>query len=439
MRRRHGWWGAVALASVMMMLAGTAAASPPFVESDAEAIYTVSGASPGDYFGWVGANIGDLDGDGVTEIAVSAIYESSGGTEAGRVYVYSGATGSQLAVHDGTDYEFFGYSVAAAGDVNADGVPDYIVGAPGDRNAPQPPLGRAVVYSGADHSVIYELEPVARNFFGGAVSGAGDLNADGYDDFVIGAIGDNAQRGRLTAYSGADATVLWSASGNHAAGGNHSGDLFGSAAGAVGDVNGDGVPDVAVGAYGDNGGRGNAYVLSGVDGSVIHVLKPLGDADVFGVFFASGAGDIDGDGVNDVFVGDYSAGRGPRSGTGAAYVFSGATGKRLLVLSAEETGDGFGPGRGIGDVNGDGHGDLIVAAYTSSAGAPTGGKAYVISGADGTTLRTITSTIPNDYFGVDALGLGDVNADGLTDFMVTAFAGSGPGTAYVIKGTDLTP
>ncbi len=439
MRWRHRWWGAVVLGSAFMLLGAAAVASPPFVESDAEAIYTLTGASAGDYFGWVGADIGDLDGDGVTEVAIAAIFEPSGGSYAGRVYVYSGATGAQLAVHDGTEYELFGYSTAAAGDVNADGVPDYIVGAPGLRSAPEPPLGRAVVYSGADHSVIYELTPPARNFFGGAVSGAGDLNDDGYDDFIVGAIGDDAQRGRLTAYSGADASVLWSATGEHAAHDGHSGDLFGSAAGAVGDVNGDGVPDVSVGAYGANGGRGNAYVLSGVDGSVIHVLKPLADADVFGVFFASGAGDIDADGVNDVFVGDYNAGRGPRAGTGAAYVFSGATGERLLVLDAEETGDGFGPGRGIGDVNGDGHGDLIVAAYTSSAGAPGAGKAYVISGADGTTLRTITSTIAGDNFGVDALGLGDVDGDGLTDYLVTADNASLDGTAYVIKGTDLTP
>lgn len=431
---RYG--SSVVLVTALMMIGLVAAAAPPFVEDDATALYVLDGESAGDYFGWVAADIGDLDGDGVTEIAVPAIYDPTGGNAAGRVYVYSGATGTEIVAHDGDAEDLFGYSTAAAGDVDGDGVPDYVVGAPGNRFAAVPPLGRAVVYSGADHVVIHEVTPAVRSFFGSAVSGAGDLDGDGHDDFVVGAMANDGLTGQVTAYSGADAAVLWTADGRHA------GDFFGSAAGLVGDVNGDGVPDIAAGAFGANGNRGNAYVLSGADGSTIHVLKPLADANTFGQFFASGAGDVDGDGVPDVFVGDYYADRGPRAGTGAAYVFSGATGRRLLVLRAENTGDGFGPGRAVGDVNDDGHADLIVASYTSSDGAPFAGEAHVISGRDGTTLRTITDTIANENFGVDALGLGDVNGDGLTDFLVTAvglsFAGTDPGRAYVIAGTDLS-
>jgi len=431
------WLSATALGAALILIGGVAVATAPFEEADAEALYVLEGENVGDVFGWVASDIGDIDGDGVTDIAVPAIYDPTGGNAAGRVYVYSGATGTELWVHEGLPEDLLGYSVAAAGDVDADGVPDYIVGAPGNRFAAAPPLGRAVIYSGADHSVIHEVAPVVRSFFGSAVSGAGDLNDDGHDDFVVGAMAENALTGRVTAYSGADATTIWSVTGIHA------GDFFGSAAGLVGDVNADGVPDVSVGAFGANGNRGNAYVLSGGDGAIIHVLKPLADANNFGQFFASGAGDVDADGVNDVFVGDYYAQRGPRVGTGAAYVFSGVTGRRILVLGAEATADGFGPGRAVGDVNGDGHADLIVAAYTSSAGAPFAGKAYVISGADGTTLRTITSTVAGDNFGVDALGLGDVDGDGFTDYLVTAaggaFAGTDNGRAYVIRGTDLTP
>lgn len=427
---------AAAFALALLMAALPAAAAPPFVEGDAEALYVLDGATAGDYFGWVAADIGDLDGDGVTEIAVPAILDPTGGNAAGRLYVYSGATGAELVAHDGMANDLLGYSTAAAGDVDADGVPDYIAGAPGNSFAAAPPLGRAVVYSGADHSVIHEVTPAVRTFFGSAVSGAGDLDGDGHDDFLVGAMIEDGATGRVTAYSGADAAVLWSVVGLHG------GDFFGSAAGLVGDVDTDGVPDVAVGAFGANGSRGNAYLLSGTDGSIIHVLKPLADANNFGQFFASGAGDVDADGTPDVFVGDYNAERGPRFGTGAAYVFSGATGKRLLVLGAEATGDGYGPGRAVGDVNGDGHADLIVAAYTSSAGAPAAGKAYVISGSDGSTLRTITDTIAGENFGVDALGLGDIDGDGLTDYLVTAvglsFAGTDPGRAYVIVGTDLT-
>lgn len=427
--------GVVLAMVVVLVTAGTLVASPPFVEDDAELIYSLVGESDGDLFGWVAANISDITGDGVDDILVPAIVDGTGGPAAGRAYVYSGADGSLLSTTEGDDFELLGYSSSTAGDVDADGVPDYIVGAPGSGFAPEPPLGRALVISGADHSVLLEVEPTERNFFGASVSAAGDLNGDGHGDFTVGAMQDDTAAedgGALFAYSGADGSLLWSVFGEEDFGN------LGGGAGLVGDVNGDGVPDLSVAAPGEFESRGLAYVLSGVDGSTIHVLRPRDDAQNFGLFFASGAGDVNGDGVGDVFVGDYNSGRQQRAGSGAAYVFSGATGRKLLVLRAEKPGDGFGPGRGVGDVDGDGHGDLIVASYTSSDGAPFAGKAYVYSGADGSTLRTITATVANDNFGVDALGLGDVDGDGLTDFLITsvglAFNGTAPGSAHVVAG-----
>lgn len=426
----------VVLGMVMVvMTAGSLVASPPFVEDDAELIYSLVGESDGDLFGWVAANIGDITGDEVDDILIPAIVDGTGGPAAGRAYVYSGSDGSLLATHEGADFDLLGYSASGAGDVDGDGVLDYMVGAPGSSFVAEPPLGRVLVISGADHSVIHELRPNVRNHFGSSVSEAGDLNGDGHGDVIVGAqLDDTASEdaGAVYAYSGADGSLLWSVFG-HEAFGN-----LGSGAGLVGDVNDDSVPDLSIGAFGQLGGRGMAYVLSGVDGSQIHRLRPRSDAQVFGQFFASGAGDVDGDGIGDVFVGDYNAGRGQRLGTGAAYVFSGATGRTILYLRGQKAGDGFGPGRGIGDVNNDGHGDLIVAAYTSSAGAPFAGKAYVYSGADGAVLQTITATVANDNFGVDALGVGDVDGDGLTDFLITSvglsFAGTAPGSAYVVAG-----
>lgn len=427
--------GTLVLAAVMVVAFATVAtAAPPFVEEDAEALYVLTGASVGDYYGWVGANVGDIDGDGADDLAIPAILEGAGGPLAGRVYVHSGASGALLHTAEGTDFELFGYSVAGAGDVDADGVPDYVIGARSTTTTA--PSGRAVVKSGADHSVIHELSVADATFFGSGVSGAGDVDGDGHAEILVGAslsdfTGDDS--GRVYLFSGADGTVIWTFDGRNP------GDLLGSGVGLVGDVDDDGVPDSVVGAFGNGG---NAYVLSGATGRPIHRLRPKsGTGNNFGQFFASGPGDVDADGVPDVFVADYNAGRGTLLGTGAAYVYSGRTGRLIHLLTVDDPFGGYGPGRGVGDVNGDGHADLIVAAYTSNAGATLGGKTYLISGADASILRTITDAVPNEYSGVDALGLGDVNGDGYTDFVVTApgpaFNGVGPGIVYVVAGTPL--
>src|SRR5262249_49075975 len=139
----------------------------------------------------------------------------------------------------------------------------------------------------------------------------------------------------------------------------------------------------------------------------------------------------DGDGIRDIYIGDFDdTWQGP--GTGRGYLFSGASGERIRTMNAEAPGDGFGVGRGVGDIDGDGSADLILAAFTSSAGAPGGGRAYLVSGRNGQTLRTITDAVANDALGVDALGLGDVNGDGLTDYLLTTF-----NAAYVVAGTPI--
>jgi hypothetical protein len=419
---------------LVMASAAVAVAAAPFVEDDAETLYVLSGESVGDYYGWVGANIGDIDNDGAADLAIPAILEGAGGPVAGRVYVHSGATGDLMHVADGTDFELFGYSVAGAGDVDADGVPDYVIGARSVTT--DAPSGRALVKSGADHSVIHELTADDATFFGSGVSGAGDVDGDGHAEILVGASlsdfnGDDS--GRVYLFDGSDGSVMWTFDGRKP------GDLLGSGVGIVGDVDGDTVPDSVVGAFGNGG---NAYVLSGATGRVIHRLRPkTNTGSNFGQFFASGPGDVDADGVPDVFVADYNAGRGDLAGTGAAYVYSGRTGRLIHLLTVDEEFGGYGPGRGVGDVNHDGHADLIVAAYTSNAGAELGGKTYLISGADASVLRTFTDTVPHDYSGVDALGLGDVNGDGYTDFVITApgpaFDGVGPGIVYVVAGTSL--
>ncbi len=408
----------------------------PFVETEVKRHQTFNGENIGDGFGWVGAKISDLNSDGASEIMITApFYSANGITPTGKVYIYSGFDGLLVNAIVGEPGDLFGWTAGDAGDVNFDGVTDYVIGGPEPGGE-----GRAVVYSAVDHSVLYEFTGDAPidGWFGSGVARAGDVNGDGYGDVIVGSLGASftfTQSGRIYLYSGQDGSVLWTQDGLT------EGAQLGSAVGMIGDVNGDGVPDQVAGAMGaGEDGRGRAYILSGVDGEILHTLEPEGPAGTpptFGRFFASGAGDVNGDGVPDAFIGDYNAQRGEANSTGRAYAFSGFDGSPIHVVEAEVDGDGIGPGRGIPDINDDGQADMIVAAWTSSAGSSGGGKVYVISGADGTILHTATGAIADDALGVDALSLGDVTNDGVQDFLLTAvghdFAGTSVGHAYVVS------
>lgn len=408
-----------------LMLSATVSAASPFVEPDVNIIHTLTGDPGAGTFGWVAEDLGDINGDGVSDLITSAPFFNG---FAGKVYVFSGADGTLLNDVAAGQPALLGYSATTAGDVNNDGVPDYTAGAP--------VTSRAFVYSGADHSVILDASGVAGDFFGGSVAGAGDVNGDGYDDLIVGAEDANHSyplAGRVYMLSGEDGSVLWTQDGRS------EGARLGSAVGLVGDLNGDGVPDQVAGARGaGEQGRGEAYALSGVTGDILFTMQSVGLAGenrfgdplpTFGLFFASGAGDVNGDGTPDIFIGAYNAKQGGTSGTGRAYVFSGTNGHRIRVLNAEEKGDGFGPGRGIGDVDGDGRGDLIVGAYLSDAGADDGGRVSLISGKNGRTLRTFTGTVPGASLGVDALDVGDMNGDGAQDYAITGF-----GVVHVVAG-----
>ena len=124
--------------------------------------------------------------------------------------------------------------------------------------------------------------------------------------------------------------------------------------------------------------------------------------------FLSVIGDVDGDGVPDMYASDFTnAAKGPS--TGRVYVHSGTDGRRLLTLTGETAGEGFGIGPATaGDVDGDGHDDLIVGAWQYAGAAVSGGRAYLYSGKDGALLKTYTCRMPGDTFGFDAVGMGDV-------------------------------
>jgi hypothetical protein len=405
----------------------TTGAHAQFVESDVSVIYTLTSDQPGDGFGFAAEAIGDLNGDGASEIIIGAPANTSGGPRAGKVFVYSGKDGALLHIVTGSAFNAIGNGVAAAGDVDADGVPDYAVSGTGTLGAPAPQLGRLLVISGATHTTLLDVAgPAHLSFFGHDISGAGDVNRDGHADLIVGAPFHSPNglfSGSVHFISGKDGSTLRS----HAGQGPQS--RFGSAVSRVRDQDGDGRDDHAVGAVG--GGRfqtGEAYVLAGTDGSTVRVLKAKQQTGVFfGNFFVHDAGDIDADGRGDIFVGDYGdTGGGPFAGLG--YVFYGGRDERRLFFPEEPAG-GLGPGRGAGDVDGDGHDDIVMAAYTSEAGAEAGGKMFVFSGRNGKVIRTMTGNVPGELLGFDALAVGDVNGDARIDFLIT-----GVRTGHLILG-----
>ena len=412
-----------------VLLPGLTAAVGPFVEPDAVALVTITGEAPTDFFGFASENLGDLDGDGANDFIVGAPTSAAGGPSSGRAYVYSGRTGAVLNVLTGGPNERVGYGVASAGDTNGDGIGDYVVGAPGNLNPPTPMRGRVTLYSGATHAPLQEWSGEVDSFFGADVNAAGDLDGDGHGDVIVGAPRTSIAgrlAGRVYVLSGRTGAVIWIRDGLRA------GDVFGTAVSGLADLDGDGKPEQGVGARNAPPQAGGlAFVLAGRDGSITRTLHPVGSAVDFGWFFVHATGDADGDGVGDIYVGDFTdSQRG--AGTGRGYLFSGASGERIRTMNAEAPGDGLGVGRGIPDVDGDGRADLILAAWTSSAGAPVGGRAYVISGRNGQILRVITGAVANASLGVDAVGMGDVNGDGLPDYLLTT-----TNAAYIVAGTAL--
>jgi hypothetical protein len=382
----------------------------PFVEPTT-IIHEWHGEAINDQFGWIARAIGDVDKDGVSDFVTSAPFTGDRARPAGRIYVYSSKSGQLLWKADGVSGERLGITAEAAGDVDADGIPDLV--ATGG--------GAAVVYSGNDGRVIRTLRsPGPLPLL--AASTAGDVDHDGHADILAGATPPPPQgapvkppapaKGAAYVFSGKDGSVMLSLEGERV------GDNFGSAVAGFADAK---RPLLVVGApAAGERNTGRVYVYTSLTTKPAYVIDSDDTGAALGAMFVGIPGDVNNDGTADAFASDFSnRAKGPS--TGRVYVHSGKDGSRLLTLTGEGPGEGFGTSASsAGDLDGDGHADLAVGAWQYAAAAPSGGRIYVHSGKDGRLLRTITCRIPGDTLGFDSVGIGDVNGDGQHDLLITS-------------------
>ncbi|GIH08887.1 hypothetical protein Rhe02_69540 [Rhizocola hellebori] len=359
---------------------------------------------PASVYGGAVARISDVDSDRVADIIVGAPGYTDTAGVVGLVEVRSGRTGKLLHKFHGQPGDRFGYSIAEAGDVDGDSVPDIVVGAPGVAQlacVQSPAKGRVYVHSGRTGALIARHEGVEPGGqFGAAVASAGG------GDVVVGAPCAN----KAVVIDGRSGAVKRTHTGAR------EGDAFGWGAGALADGYVIGAPDAGEG----QGGTASVYDRHGRWRFTVAGQTPGGD---FGWFFTASSGDVTGDGRDDVYVSDFS------TANGDAYVFDGRDGKLVWRFTGTEPGEGAGPGRGAGDVDRDGRADVVVGSYLSSAGADHGGKFTVYSGRTGKAIVTYPGPNAGELIGFDVVGLGDVNGDGRADMLVSA---RGRNTVYVI-------
>ena len=384
-----------------------------------EVLFTQSGTEAEERFGSSVTGLDDLNSDGVPDWAVGAEHNETNGIDSGAVFVYSGSDGALLLSVFGEDPDDrFGRAVCNMGDVDGDGVGDFGVGAVTD-SVPIFLAGSASVISGASGQRLFTVSGDAQfDGLGWSVTSIEDQDGDGARELIVGApLNDGSSignQGLVRMYSGATGVTLETWRGTEA------GDWFGFSLDNAGDVDGDGAEDLIVGSFfGPDviNSAGRATVISGATRDVLLILDGSASQEAFGGS-VSGAGDVNGDGFDDILVGIARFGSDNR---GRAQVFLGPTGQLLYTLNNSVSNAEFGRMvQDIDDIDGDGIGDLMVGAPLDSQLANEAGSARAFSGATGDELFILHGEDEEDQFGTAIAAIADVSADGFGDFIITA-------------------